>query len=773
MPISAINTGNIDLILSPEDIGNELLDIVQYPIKMQEKSANDNRKNYTDVYKNILNKLTQETKVDFSQYKSSTIIRRIERRMTTLKVTSVVDYNNHLLKNKDEVQELFKDILIGVTSFFRDGECFEILQKVLTEYLNKKDEKVIRIWTPGCSTGEEPYTIAMILSEILGSRAAEYKIQIFASDLDVVAIETARKGVYPESAILDIPKNFKSKYFTVKGDQFELIKPIKEMIIFSKHDITRDPPFLRLDLVTCRNLLIYFTGELQKKIFPLFHYALKANGILFLGKSESVGQFQNYFKTVDKKWKIYEAIYLGRKQTPIMHTNYVPPKYKEPDVIVNVAKPPSMNEILVSKIQEFVLPSCVIVNEMMDIIYVKGNNKYLIRPDGDSTDNIFKNINHKLSVELRTLFTEVDGTKKDIIKSKYHKINLDKDIVKFVRIAIIPVLTDLNVPPIYILFFQDEDLEHIQPIELGTVGNDSEKIKQVELELVKTREQLQTVIEELETSNEEMQSMNEELQSSNEELQSSNEELETTNEELQSTNEELQTAYAELRSSYNEKEEQQNELVKLQTKIQKANTLLDESQALANMASWEWNILSNNVVWTNNYYNILELDSSTFTPTHESFLGFINPFDRDRFEKCIDNAIKGKALFDITFKVKTKNSNIKTLRAIATVIFAENKKALKMVGNVVDITAQEQLEEKNNELLYLTKEIIKSENGLITCDEDDIIINISEIALQILDKKEKDVVGEKISKFISSLKYKELALENKDTEYKKIYIIER
>ena len=773
MPISAINTGNIDLILSPEDIGNELLDIVQYPIKMQEKSANDNRKNYTDVYKNILNKLTQETKVDFSQYKSSTIIRRIERRMTTLKVTSVVDYNNHLLKNKDEVQELFKDILIGVTSFFRDGECFEILQKVLTEYLNKKDEKVIRIWTPGCSTGEEPYTIAMILSEILGSRAAEYKIQIFASDLDVVAIETARKGVYPESAILDIPKNFKSKYFTIKGDQFELIKPIKEMIIFSKHDITRDPPFLRLDLVTCRNLLIYFTGELQKKIFPLFHYSLKANGILFLGKSESVGQFQNYFKTVDKKWKIYEAIYLGRKQTPIMHTNYVPPKYKEPEMIVNVAKQPSMNEILVSKIQEFVLPSCVIVNEMMDIIYVKGNNKYLIRPDGDSTDNIFKNINHKLSVELRTLFTEVDGTKKDIIKSKYHKINLEKDIVKFVRIAIIPVLTDLNVPPIYILFFQDEDLEHIQPIELGTVGNDSEKIKQVELELVKTREQLQTVIEELKTSNEEMQSMNEELQSSNEELQSSNEELETTNEELQSTNEELQTAYAELRSSYNEKEEQQNELVKLQTKIQKANTLLDESQALANMASWEWNILTNSVVWTNNYYNILELDSSKFTPTHESFLGFINPFDRDRFEKCIDNAIKGKALFDITFKVKTKNSNIKTLRAIATVIFAENKKALKMVGNVVDITAQEQLEEKNNELLYLTKEIIKSENGLITCDEDDIIINISEIALQILDKKEKDVVGEKISKFISSLKYKELALENKDTEYKKIYIIER
>ena len=772
MPISAINTGNIDLILPPENIGNELLEIIQYPIKMSENNDTEGRKNYTDIYKNILSKLTQETKVDFTQYKSSTIIRRIERRMTTLKLTSVIDYNNYLIKNRDEVLELFKDILIGVTSFFRDGESFERLQDNLNQYLKKKEDKVIRIWTPGCSTGEEPYTIAMILSEILGAKAAEFKIQIFASDLDIVAIDTARKGIYPESAILDIPKKFKTKYFTVKGDQFEIIKPIKEMVIFSKHDITRDPPFLRLDLVSCRNLLIYFTSDLQKKIFPLFHYSLKANGLLFLGKSESVGQFQNYFKTVDKKWKIYEAIYLGRKETPIMHTNYIPPKYKEPEIALNTIKPPSMSEILVSKIQEFVLPSCVIINEMMDIVFIKGNNRYLIRPDGDPTDNIFKNVNNKLSVELRTLFTELKEKSNDIVKSKYQKIILDNKTIKFVRIAIIPVLNDINIPPLYILFFQDEDLEHIQPIELGDGTSDNEKVKQIELELVKTREQLQTVIEELETSNEEMQSMNEELQSSNEELQSSNEELETTNEELQSTNEELQTAYAELRCSYNEKQEQQNELEKLQAKIQKANNLLDESQALSNMASWEWNIITNDVTWSNNYFNILELDSSKFYPTYESFLGFIYPAHRELFEAAIDEAIKGKALFNITFKVKTRKSNIKSLKAIATVIFDENKRALKMVGNVVDITAQEKLEEKNSELLYLTKEIIKSENGLITCDENSTIINISEAGLKILNKSESEIIGKNINDFISKFKHKELKLENKDSEFKKIYIIE-
>ena len=772
MPISAINTGNIDLILAPENIGSELIDIIQYPIKMSESNDSHDRKNYTDVYKNILSKLTEITKVDFTQYKSSTIIRRIERRMTTLKITSVIDYNNYLLKNSDEVKELFKDILIGVTSFFRDGESFDKLKELLSEYIKNKDEKVIRIWTPGCSTGEEPYTIAMILSEILGSKAGEYKIQIFASDLDVVAIDTARKGLYPESAILDIPKKYKTKYFTVKSEQFEIIKPIKEMVIFSKHDITRDPPFLRLDLVSCRNLLIYFTSDLQKKIFPLFHYALKANGLLFLGKSESVGQFQNYFKTLEKKWKIYEAIYLGRKETPAMHINYIPPKYKEPEIKLNAIKPPSMSEILVSKIQEFILPSSVIVNEMMDIVYIKGNNKYLIRPEGDPTDNIFKNVNHKLSVELRTLFAEFKDDSEKIIKSKYQKVVLENESTKFVRIAIIPVLKDMNIPPIYILFFQEEELEHIQPIELGTVGTDSEKVRQVELELVKTREQLQTVIEELETSNEEMQSMNEELQSSNEELQSSNEELETTNEELQSTNEELQTAYAELRSSYNEKEEQQNELEKLQTRIQKANNLLDESQALANMASWEWNIVTNELIWSNNYYNILELNSSKFFPTHESFLGFIYPTERERFEIAIDEALKGKALFNITFKVKTRKANIKSLKAIATVIFDENKKALKMVGNVVDITAQEKLEEKNNELLYLTKEIIKSENGLVTCDDNGIIINISQSGLKIINKQESEVIGKDIKEFLNSFKYKELKLENKDSEFKKIYVIE-
>lgn len=769
MPISAINTGNIDLILSPENIGNELIEIIQYPVRMAEKGENEDQQKYNNVYKNILLKLVKETKVDFSLYKSTTIIRRIERRMTTLKITSVIEYNNYLEKNKDEVQELFKDILIGVTAFFRDDEPFSALEKKLKTYFENKEDKLFRAWTPACSTGEEPYTIAMILLEVLGPRATEFKIQIFATDLDIVAIECARKGVYPESAIINIPKKYRNKYFTVKGDQYEIIKPIKEMVIFSKHDITRDPPFLRLDLVSCRNLLIYFTSELQKKIFPLFHYSLKSNGILLLGKSESVGQFQNYFRVTDRKWKLYEAIYTGKKDTPIVSRNYVSENYVEPKskevITINV---PSLSEILLAKIQEFILPSSIVINEMMDIIFVKGKNKYLTRPDGDVTDNIFKNINQVLSVELRSLINDAKISK-ELVKSKFHKITLGNNVSKFVRIIVIPVFEELNIPPLFLIFFQDEELENIQAIALeGTVGDDA-KIRQVELELIKTREQLQTVIEELETSNEEMQSMNEELQSSNEELQSSNEELETTNEELQSTNEELQTAYAELRSSYDEKQEQKGELEKLQRKFQKANNLLDESQNLAKMASWEWNILTSNMIWSNNFYTLLGLDSSKFVPTYEGLLGLVYHEDKNYVDNAFHNALDGKSIFDIIFRLESKNKKLIKVKAIATVIFDEDKKATKIVGNIVDITKESNLQDTNISFLKFIDLILKEEDAIILCDSNNVIQSINKKALKKLDKKtDKELLNTDVFDYIKELDFVELNIYE---DLKKVIVI--
>jgi len=770
MPISVINTGNIDMILPPETIGKELVEILEYPIKVQETEDKEDQQKYHNVYKNILTKLSKETKVDFSLYKSSTIVRRIERRMATLKITSVIDYNNYLLKNKEEITELFKDILIGVTSFFRDEEPFEALEKQLKLYFQHKEEKIFRAWTAACSTGEEPYTVAMILAEVLGPKLTEYKIQIFASDLDKVAIESARKGLYPESAIMNIPKRFKSKYFTVKGDQFEIIKPIKEMVIFSKHDITRDPPFLRLDFISCRNLLIYFTTELQRKIFPLFHYSLKANGILLLGKSESVGQFQNYFKTIDKKWKLYEAIYLGRKETPNMSRNYIAERYVEPKNTPIAIKPPSMNDILIQKIQEHILPSSIIINEMMDIVYLKGENRYLRRPDGESTDNIYKNINPILSIELRTLLNDGKISKK-IVKSKFHKVPMGENSIKFVRIIIIPILEELNTPPLYIIFFQDEEPEHIQPIDLEKAGGENEKVKLVELELLKTREQLQTVIEELETSNEEMQSMNEELQSSNEELQSSNEELETTNEELQSTNEELQTAYAELRASYDEKQIQKDELEKLQSKVQKANSLLDESQNLAKMASWEWNLVTETMIWSNNFYNILELDSSKFIPTYESLLGMVYYKDKEYVDKSFREALNSKSIFDIQFRLETKKKVIKEVKAIATIIFDNNNKPLKMVGNIVDITEQNKLEEKNIKLLEFMEETINNSGGIIICDKDENIISINDIALSKLKLKREDLGKSFLKDLLKDIKYESVKIDNTNNRYKTIYII--
>lgn len=569
MPNSAIQTGTVDLILQPEDIGKELEEMLSYVgqilLKRTESAS-------TSIYKNILTKIREIKGVDFNLYKPSTIERRIERRMIALKIIKISDYYTYLVQNTDEAELLFKDILIGVTKFFRDGESFYVLKNQIAEYLKTKTEKHIRIWSPGCSTGEEAYSLAMILSEILGADIANYRIQIFATDINEDALYFARKGIYPESALLSLDNKLLNKYFVIKGEHFEVIKPIREMVIFSRHNILRDPAFLRLDLLVCRNLLIYFSQELQKKLFPEFHYALNDNALLFLGKSESVGHFQSYFKTVDKQWKIYKTNFLGTKELPrVMHA------YQKNDLInsakiISEIKKPTLNDRVIEYVNEKIIPMCVVINENMDIVYIKGNNPYLVRPSGGLSQNIFKNVNTGLSIEVRAAIhaTEKSG---ETYKSNFQKIILLDKIERFVRVVVVP-MNNKDLEKLTLICFQEEENENFKHyVDNGDIENNPEN-KKLEEELRRTKDYLQTVIEELETSNEEMQSLNEELQSSNEELQSSNEELETTNEELQSTNEELQTAYTEVRAIYDEREESAKEMIKVNKKYELVNIRL-------------------------------------------------------------------------------------------------------------------------------------------------------------------------------------------------------
>lgn len=427
------------------------------------------------------------------------------------------------------MRALFRDILIGVTSFYRDANVFKALQFRLEEYFKTKTDRSVRIWVPGCSTGEEAYSIAIIISEVLGMELKNYKVQIFASDIDEAAISLARAGIYSESSFVELPKKIRQKYFMTRDDLFEVIKPLKELVIFSRHDITQDPPFLRLDLISCRNLLIYFTSELQKKIFPYFHYALKPKGILLLGKSESVGVFQTYFRPLEQKWKLYESIYLGKKGPPPVVPINLNVRKRDPSDITSLRmdkKIPSMGELIQEEVEKKIYPYSVIINDQMNLVYNIGKNPYLQRPDGEATDNIYRNIHPGLSIELRTGLNAVQKDKLDLYKSRFQKINIYDDITRLVRLVLIPIKRP-NLTPLTLVYIQEEEMDEIRLIP--DIANDvqNDLSNEFQLELTRTKEHLQTVIEELEASNEEMQSMNEEFQSSNEELQSSNEELET------------------------------------------------------------------------------------------------------------------------------------------------------------------------------------------------------------------------------------------------------
>ncbi|MBN2783146.1 MAG: PAS domain-containing protein [Campylobacterales bacterium] len=557
MPLSAINTGKVDLVVPIEKIGSEIESIVSSLDKRIELSLNDR------LLQQIYRIIFDQHGVDFSLYKKNTITRRIERRLSALKIDSLQEYLKILEDSETEVSILYHDILIGVTAFFRDQEAFEKLREQITAIVAKKEQgEEIRFWSIGCSTGEEPYSIAIILSEILKDKISKYKIKIFATDIDSEALKIARSGLYAETALVNVDKDILKTYFNVQKNQFEVKKELRELVIFSKHNIVSDAPFLRLDLIVCRNMLIYFSNTLQSKFFPIIHYALKDNGILFLGKSESIGQHIDLFSLIDKNAKIFKSQFTGIKELPKLYNysyNHEKLLYDdEPRSIKTKNEVEYLEDIISQAVRETVLKNCVAINSSNDILYIKGDIPYLRPKEGKISNNIFKLLNDDLSLDLRSELNKASKDKK-VKLTPFRSINIFDDIMRYVRIIITPVKDEKSDDWIYILFFQSEESQNIKG-HIISESDDSEAIEKLSLELDNTKSHLQNVIEELESSYEEMQS-------SNEELQSSNEELETTNEELQSTNEELQTAYSELRVLYEDKEKRTKQLEELTEKL--------------------------------------------------------------------------------------------------------------------------------------------------------------------------------------------------------------
>ena len=565
MPSSALATGLVDFELSAAEMPNQLVDYVSHAFSSSPLLSAAEPKSES-IMKKIFILLRAQTGNDFSQYKPNTINRRIERRMAVNRIEKIEDYLKFLQSAPTEVEALFRDILIGVTSFFRDPDAFLALEEQIipTLFAQKPSGATIRVWSAGCSTGEEAYSIAILLQEHMEKLKKSYILQIFATDIDARAIASARTGIYPLGIAADVTPQRLARFFTLEpdGSSYRIQKGIRDMLVFSEQNVVKDPPFSKLDLLSCRNLLIYLNGDLQKKIIPLFHYALNPDGILFLGTSENVGNFENLYSVLDRKAKLYgrkEAFfnppreYLNRFLSPV---TAVEVDFSHKDVKAKCPPRIPLRELTEQNLLQQVGVAGALVNGIGDILYLHGSTgKYLELAPGESgVNNIIKMARKGLQRELSTALHKA-VVSKDTIQRKSLKIETNGYITTF-NLAIRPVAgesAEINEQQLYLVMLEDAPPateRHIDnvPVEIDCLQDNTARIQALKHELREKEEYLQAANEQLETSNEELKSSNEEMQSVNEELQSTNEELETSKEELQSVNEELATVNAELQS---------------------------------------------------------------------------------------------------------------------------------------------------------------------------------------------------------------------------------
>ncbi|MBI2909487.1 MAG: PAS domain-containing protein [Chloroflexi bacterium] len=553
MPRSAIDTGLADYILPPSKMPERLLEYVKNLQMGAAKVRKPSSARIADALARVFHLLLSHTGHDFSQYKRPTILRRIERRMSVNQIKNVTSYARFLDDSPEEANALFKDILISVTGFFRDGESFVALKDRMRPLLaTRPSGSTVRAWVPGCATGEEAYSIAIIIRELMDEMNKEFTVQVFGTDIDEDAIAAARTGNYPSSAAIETGEADRLNRLFVKQDgPYRVRKDIREMVVFAVQDVLRDPPFSRLDLISCRNLLIYLDRELHRKLLPLFHYALNERGVLFLGPSETIGEFGDLFEVLDKKWKIFARKTPAQIGHPGLPPAMVLARQMPPSAARELEAPQrfDVTEIAEKVLLEKYAPPCVVIDGESNIVFVHGRTgKYLELASGQAKLDALSMAREGIRNELASAIRRARSERQDItyaglqVKSNGGLQSLNLTVRPFVGVT--------GGRELFMVVFQDMP----SPAETskGKRVTSSEKDRHIagqDKEIKLLKENYQLTIEELGTSNEELKSANEELQSALEELQSTNEELETSREELQSVNEELMTVNTELQAS--------------------------------------------------------------------------------------------------------------------------------------------------------------------------------------------------------------------------------
>ncbi len=583
MPNTAVATGNVDFVLPPQKIAEELANLSRNPllsdllplIKVEKLPQQG------DALATIFVLLRSATGIDFSHYKPNTLERRIQRRMLLYKLERLEDYAQYLQENPGEVKALSEEILIHVTHFFRDAEAFQLLpERVFPTIMRSNSAMPIRIWVAGCSTGEEVYSIVISLLEFLSDKVTQPPIQIFATDISDRAIDKARSGIYSENQMVDVSPERRRRFFNpIEGGGYQINKAVRELCVFARQDLGSDPPFSNIDLISCRNVLIYLDETLQKRILPIFHYSLNPTGFLLLGTSESISNYADLFTIVDRKYKIYaKKLTASRRIFSFVSSNYPIAKLDEP-------KPrnenPSPKSDLERKTDQLILnryaPVGVVIDNLMDVVQFRGEiNLYLKFAPGKASLNLFKIVHSSLLVELRATIYQAQRQK--ILVRKEGLLLEFGEISRIINLEVIPFEPVSGSEPYFLVLFEEapprvSNLSTLNPEsqDQGDVEDEIVRLKQelaaANQERAATQEYLQALILEQEQINQDLKIANEEILSSNEELQSTNEELETAKEEIQATNEELNTTNEELRSRNQELHQVNNDLTNLLASI--------------------------------------------------------------------------------------------------------------------------------------------------------------------------------------------------------------
>ena len=744
MPRSAIESVQVDVLAPANELPAKLMTFIKH-MPIGQLNVSKEIKDKSSIEKIII-LLRIHTGNDFSLYKKNTVYRRIERRMSVHKIDKITTYVHFLQENPKEIDILFKELLIGVTNFFRDTAVWEKLKESVLPNLiaNQQEGSVLRAWVPGCSTGEEAYSLAIVFKETLEkiNPHGGISLQIFATDLDDVAIETARKGLFSTNITAEVSQKRLTRFFNATEDGYRINTEIREMVVFAKHNIILHPPFTRIDILTCRNLLIYMDTELQTKLLGLFYYSINPEGCMVLGSAETLGTQSHFFTPIDAKLKIYKRSVTSKTPElfdfPASFSRTKLPNIEQPVPVQPILNIQTLADQLL--LQHFSPPG-VLVNEKGDIIYISGRTgKYLEPAVGKANMNIFAMLREGMRNEFPSAFRQVLMKKEAVILHNLSIVASGSPQLLNINIQWIDKPEALR-GMVMIIFI---DLPKIVGIE--TLGNKEENvsnnIRQTELEkeLQHAREEMQNTLEEMQTSQEELKSTNEELQSTNEELQSTNEELTTSKEEMQSLNEELQTVNAELQSKVEDYSRVNNDMKNLLNSTDIATLFLDKDLNIRR--------------YTDQATKIFKLIKSDIgRPFTDQVSDLIYPDLKDDAIEVL------RTLIFIQKPIPTNDGRWFSIRIMPYRTYDDRIDGL--VITFINITDHKQLETKLDETIKVHSLLLNSASDVIiqlTPDWKIIQFNVS--AEQYFAKKHEDVINQNfLQLFVPALKQKQAEKE--------------